>query len=212
MNPILTKYITIIKNNFLYFVICMLGIVVLLQRCNSLHESKPITKTVKYVKYIPVKGATVTLPVVIKTIPGKTEIKYKPDPNYHNLVIQYNDLVKAYTNKNIQRDSIKIDSIGYVKIEDTVSKNIVTGRKVSYSFKIPETTIIKTIREPYSPRNQLYVGAGLASNHNVLIDQFNAGVLLKTKSDHIYNLYTGIDTAGELQVGFQVYWKLKLKK
>jgi hypothetical protein len=212
MNLILTKYITIIKNNFLYFIIGMLGIVILLQRCDSGDPVLPVTKVVKHVRYIPIKGETVTRPGIVRTIPGKPEIHYKPDPNYNNLIKQYNELVKAYTAINIQRDSIRIDSIGYVNIEDTVSKNIITGRKVRYNFNIPETTIIKTIREPAANRTQLYYGFGVEGTRNVLIDQFNLGLLLKTKRDNIYNVYTGIDQDMQLQVGVQIYWKLKLKK
>jgi hypothetical protein len=214
MNTLITKYIIILKNNFLYFIIGILVLVVLFQNCSSNNDvsASQEVKTKATIKYIPVKGDVITLPGLIKTIPGKKEKIYLPDPNYDKLVNQYNDLVKAYTAKNIQSNHIKIDSIGYIDILDTVSKNVIIGRKVRYDFKIPETTIIRTIKAPIEKHNELYYGGGLEGGITQLVNQFNIGLLLKTKQDNIYNLYGGIDLDGHPQIGLQLYWKIKLRK
>lgn len=198
-----------INKNFFNVIILILVCVILLQKCNS-KEDKVEPKVVKDTVWVEAKNTVVTKPVLIKTIPGKVSVQYIPDPEYKKLVIQYQELVKAYIAKNIHKDSIKIDSIGYVHIQDTVSKNLITGRKTFYSLKYP--IITNTITLPVKKTNQLYYGGGLQGGQNQLINQFNAGVLLKTKSDQIYNVYTGLDTNGHVQVGLQAYWKIKLHK
>jgi hypothetical protein len=199
-----------VKKNFFNVVILILVSVILLQKCNS-DTPKPIQpKIVKDTVWVVTKNTVTTKPVLVKTIPGKANPKYIPDPNYSKLLIQYQALVKAHIAKNIQRDSIKIDSIGYVHIEDTVSENVITGRKTSYLLKYP--IITKTITLPPLRTNQLYYGGGLQGGQKQLINQFNVGLILKTKSDQIYNIYTGLDTDGQVQVGLQAYWKIKLHK
>jgi hypothetical protein len=163
------------------------------------------------VKYITKDSIVYSKPKVIKSIPVKEiEIQYLPDTNKVKLAQQYDKLVKLYLAKNIQSDSIKIDTLGYVKIIDTVNKNFVVGRKFIYRFKFPMFT--KTITIPEPKHNQLYVGGGLQGGQTQLVNQFNVGLLLKTKSDQIYNVYTGLDTNGQVQVGLQAYWKIKLHK
>jgi hypothetical protein len=42
--------------------------------------------------------------------------------------------------------------------------------------------------------------------------ELNLGLLLKNKKDQIYNIYGGVDTRGDYQIGVQSYWKIKLGK
>ena len=205
----LIEIYTWIKKNFFNVIILVLVSVILLQKCNS-SEVKVEPKVIKETKWVTAKNTIITQPVVYKTIAGKPGVQYIPDPNYAKLVLQYQALVKEHIAKNIQRDSIKIDSIGYVHIEDTVSHNVVTGRKISYLLRYPIVT--KTITLPPAKTNQLYYGGGLQGGQTQLINQFNVGILLKTKTDQIYNIYTGFDTNGQVQIGLQAYWKIKLHK
>ena len=205
----MNKIYTWVKQNFFNVIILVLVLVILLQKCSG-PKTVEQPKVVKDTVWVVTKNTVVTKPTIVKSIPGKAEINYIPDPNYSKLVLQYQSLVKDYIAKNVQRDSVKIDSIGYVHIEDTVSHNVVTGRKTSYSLKYPIVT--KTITLPPLKTNQLYYGGGLQGGQTQLINQFNVGVLLKTKTDQIYNVYTGLDTNGQVQVGLQAYWKIKLKK
>ncbi len=209
---ILLKILEFIKKNFFNFLILILVAIILLQRCgngggdNSSQKPTIVRDTV----WVKTNNTVITQPTIVKTIPGIPGKEYIPNPNYDKLVLQYQALVKDYIAKNIHKDSIKIDSLGYVKIEDKVSKNLIVGRKTSYSLRYP--IITNTITVPQEQRNQVYFGGGLEGNQSQIINQFNAGLLLKTKSDKIYNVYGGVDLNGQLNVGLQAYWKIKLHK
>lgn len=199
-----------IKNNFVYIIIAVLVSIILLQRCGS---GKTITCTGKTkidTVWIKHDSVVYSKPKIITVIKGIPEIQYIPDPSYDKLVIQYKDLVNLCTARNIYSDTLKIDSLGYVNVIDTVSKNRIQGRRFRYELKHP--VITKTVIVEQAPKTQLYIGGGLQGDQYSMINQFSTGLLLKTKKDQIYGLYTGIDNDGRIQYGLQMYWKIKLHK
>jgi hypothetical protein len=121
--------------------------------------------------------------------------QYIPDTNYAKLVIQYQEIVNQLLAKNIMEDSVRIDSNGYVKITDTVQKNLIVGRGTQVNIKYP--IITETITLPAKKVNQLYVGAS---------------ALLKTRNDFLFGGSLSINTYGDLQYGVNAFWKIKLKK
>lgn len=200
-----------IKNNFLYLIIGVLSFIILLQRCTSDKPIKPLPPVVK-IDTVWMKHDSIiySKPKIVTVIKGIPEIQYIPDPSYDKLVIQYKSLVDLCTAKNIYSDTLKIDSIGYVNVIDTISKNRIQGRRFKYNLKYPFITKTITLQAP--PKTQVYIGGGLQGNQYNIINQFSAGLLLKTKKDNIYGLYTGIDNNGRIQYGLQSYWKIKLHK
>ena len=161
------------------------------------------------------KDSTVySKPSVIKTEPyavpvDRWKTEYLPDTNYSKLVKQYEEVVRELLAKNISKDSLKIDSIGYVHVTDTVSKNIVTGRSYKYSLKYPIVTTTITLPEP--KKNQFYYGGGLQGGNINAIDQINAGLMFKNKKDQIYNITVGLNSQGRVIYGVNAYWKISLK-
>jgi hypothetical protein len=157
----------------------------------------------------------VSKPQVIKTIPyevsRETIIKeYLPDSNYAELLKQYEDLVSQLLAKNIMQDSIRIDTNGYVKITDTVQKNLIVGRSTEVSMKYP--IIKETVTIPQKKVTQLYLGGQVSASQGQLINGLNGGLLLKNKKDQIYGVTVGVNTDGNISYGLQSYWKIKLKK
>lgn len=200
-----------ILNNILSVVVIVLAVIILLQRCDnnksiSPQEPKIIRDTIWNTK----DSVIYSSPKVIKTIPVKVISKeYLPDPNYEKLVAQYQELVQKYLAKNIQKDSIKIDSIGFVKVTDTVQNNIVQNRKWEYNLKYP--TIKETIIMPPKQVNQLYLGGGIKGNQTSLVNSLDLGLLYKNKKDQVYGVSVGVNTNGQIIYGIQSYWKIKFK-
>lgn len=167
-----------IKDNFLNIVVLVLVSILFVERCGYKPEIKQEPTIVRDTVYS-VRDTTIySKPQIIKTIEiHKDSTKsYIPDTNYNKLVIQYQTIVNQLLAKNIQQDSIKIDSIGYVKITDTVQKNLIIGRSSQVNVKYP--TIRETITLPYIPKNQLYIGGGIQLGPT---NQLNGGILLKTR-------------------------------
>ena len=197
-------------NNILSIAILILAVIIILQRINSSPDivEKPII--VRDTVWQKKDSVIYTSPKVVQTIPLKIiSEKYLPDPNYDKLVLQYQELVKLHLAKNIQKDSVQIDSIGFVKVTDTVQNNIVQNRKWEYNIKYP--IIKETIIEPPKKINQLYIGGGLQGNQYNIINSINGGILYKNKKDQMYGLSVGINTNGQVVYGLSSYWKIKFK-
>ena len=196
--------------------ILILLVIILLQRCDG-GEKQLVPDVIKIVKdtvWIHTDSIINTKPQIIKTEPYAVPIdrwntEYLPDTNYSKLIKQYEEIVRELLAKNIIKDSLKIDSIGYLHVTDTVSKNTITGRNYHYSFKYPIITNTITILQ--KKKNQLYVGGGLQGGNITAIDQINAGLLLKNKKDQIYNITVGFNSQGRVIYGANAYWKISLK-
>jgi hypothetical protein len=65
-------------------------------------------------------------------------------------------IVKDYNQVKAYADTIKIDSLGYAYIQDTISQNKIQGRGFSANFNLPTITITKVI-EP-KPKSEVYLG------------------------------------------------------
>jgi hypothetical protein len=204
-----TKFI---KKNFMNIVVLIVLLIVFSQTCKK--QSVEITgpKIIRDTTWI-IKDSTVySKPQVIETITVPIEqwsTEYLPDTNYSRLLKQYTELADKFLASNIHADSVKIDSIGYVHIKDTVSKNLLTGRSTHYNLKYP--IVKETLIVPEKKRNQLYVGGLLQGARSNPVDGISTGALFKTKKDQIYGATAGINSRGQVQYGVQIYWKIKLK-
>ncbi len=203
-----------IKNHFLTVVVLILLVIVLVQRCTDPKPINPGTTIVRDTSWIHKDSTVYVKPQIIERIPVPVnqwikEKEYYPDTNYAKLVIQYQTLVSKYLESVVYRDSLKIDTFGYVKVTDTVSKNSITARSYSYHLKYP--VIKETITIYPKPKNQIYIGGGLAGNSGEVINQINAGFLLKNKKDQIFGINGGFDHNGNLLIGVSSYWKITFK-
>ena len=197
-------------NNILSIAILILAVIIILQRINSSPDIVEKPTIVRDTIWQKKDSVIYTSPKVVQTIPVKiVSEKYLPDPNYDKLVLQYQELVKLHLAKNIQKDSVQIDSIGFVKVTDTVQNNIVQNRKWEYNIKYP--IIKETIIEPPKKINQLYIGGGLQGNQYNIINSINGGILYKNKKDQLYGLSIGVNTNGQVVYGLSSYWKIKFK-
>lgn len=203
-----------IKANVLNFIILVLLAVILLQRCGGEDKIPPIPSIKRDTVWVVKDSLITSKPRVIKTVEIRSNDtiinNYLPDTNYNKLVGQYQEVVKELLAKNIHSDSIRIDTNGYVKITDTVQKNLIIGRVTEMNIKYP--IIKETITVHQKPVNQLYIGGGLGASQNALINQVRAGVMLKTKKDQLFGANVGISTQGNVIYGIDSYWKINLRK
>lgn len=120
-------------------------------------------------------------------------------------------ILKDYYSKKIYIDTLKLtDSLGYIIVNDTISKNSIIGRlwnaKVN-KVKITETLIVKELST-----NQLYIGLVAGFDKVNIVNFAGPSLILKTKTDNLYSI--GIGYSGNKTVSIQggMYWKIKLKK
>lgn len=157
------------------------------------------------VKKVPVYK---TLPPIHDTLPPMLI----PDTNYAKLKAQYEHLLTQLYAMNIFVDTLRLDTLGYVSVTDTVQNNVLKNRAYSYKYKIPTITNTTTITNHAAPKRQMYVGGGINMNKTLGVEAINAGFLYKNRKDQIFGLNVGTTVNGGINYGFQSYWKIKLKK
>jgi hypothetical protein len=156
--------------------------------------------------------------VIYKTLKGKvlhdtiaTPPQYIADTNYPKLLAQYNDLLSKYMALVEFRDTIRLDTLGYVAITDTVNQNNIKGRSVRSNYKIPTITNTVTIQHYEKPKAQMFFGGGIDLSSSLVPVGAHGGLLLKTKKDQVLGLQVGTGANGGINYGFNSYWKIKLK-
>jgi hypothetical protein len=143
---------------------------------DTVYQQKTFTKFIK--------GKSIPF-VVLDTI-------YKIDTIKDTITI-----VKDYNQVKVYSDTMRIDSLGYAYIQDTISQNKIQGRGFSANFNLPTITITKLI-EPKS-KNQLYLGfIGDLKHSNGQIG-IGGSIALKTAKN---TLYTATATMNGYSFGY----------
>lgn len=137
--------------------------------------------------------------------------QFMPDTNYERLKIQFEMLVKEHAAKNVYADTLKLDTLGYIAVADTTQFNKLLKRTYDYKYKIPTITETITITKYPKKRNQVYIGGGINVEQTMVPRSAELGLILKTKRDQIMGVKAGSDINGNVNYGFQSYWKIGKK-
>lgn len=78
------------------------------------------------------------------------------------LIARYRNLWLSHNTRNLYRDTLTFDTLGYAVINQQVFRNTLDSVKYEYSLKIPEKTITRIVY----PKNSLYIG-GLIGKENI---------------------------------------------
>jgi DNA-binding Lrp family transcriptional regulator len=156
------------------------------------------------------------------SIVEKTKVVYKevrvdvmskpemlPDTNYDNLKRQYMALLQLYMNKMVYSDTIRVGTYGYIAVLDTIKENKLAYRRTRENYEIPIVKETKTITKYAPPTRNVFVGAGVLVNNALGIRGAEAGMILKTKKDQLYNIKASVDIDGNVMYGAGYYYKLK---
>jgi hypothetical protein len=117
------------------------------------------------------------------------------------------DILKDYYSKYFYSDTVKIDTIGYVILNDTITQNNIFSREVRTNVIFPTTTITNNI---YSNKLEFYTGLGIAGNLTQL-NYVGGEILLRTKKRTIYGLGLGIDQNLQPTLSGRMHWKIGKK-
>ncbi len=117
-------------------------------------------------------------------------------------------IIKNYFAKNVYKDTLHLpDSLGYVILLDTISKNTIESRMFSASVKqrtIKETTIVKEL-----PKTKIFWGVGMGFDKTNYIHHIQGNLLINTKCDKLYNIGAGVDINKIPFINASIYWKIK---
>lgn len=149
-----------------------------------------------------------------KPLPGKIvymppTVEYLADTNYARLKVQYDSLLKEFFALKTYYDTVRLDTLGYVSIIDSVQKNGILGRSFHTNYKIPTVTVTKTITHYAPPKANLFFGGGVQGNQTLGVTGANLGILYKSKKDKIVGINVGSTIGEQLNYGISSYWKIK---
>lgn len=117
-------------------------------------------------------------------------------------------ILKSYFAKNVYKDTLNLpDSLGYVVLLDTISKNTIESRLFTSNVKqrtIKETTIVKEL-----PKTKIFWGIGMGFDKVNFINHVGANLLINTKCDKLYNFGAGVDINKNPFINASIYWKIK---
>ena len=210
------NWFTFVKKNYALVIIALLSIIILLQRCNmgvdpvrKLNQVKIDGVRYNVLKHDTIKTETPVYTTVYK--PGKTitctTTVYQPVPAH----IDTNAILAAYYQLHIYKDTLKLkDTLGYVSVIDSISKNSIISRK--YNAMVKKYTVKEIIVVEKPAVNQVYFGGmlGLQWPNKTLVAGPTA--ILKTKKDQMYGVQAGMSFNQQPYVGVSSLWKISTKK
>lgn len=134
---------------------------------------------------------------------------YLADTNYARLKVQYDSLLKEFFALKIYADTVRLDTLGYIAVTDSIQHNALKGRSYHTNYKIPTITVTKTITHYAPPTAAFFLGGGVQGNKTLGVTGAHLGVLYKSKKDKIVGLNVGSTIGEQLTFGVSSYWKIK---
>jgi hypothetical protein len=117
------------------------------------------------------------------------------------------NILKDYNSKVVYKDTLKIDSLNYVALLDTISKNKIAFR--SYSAKLSSMIVSKESTFKEKPKLRIYGGFGMAVDKVNIVNSINTSLLFVGKVNRAYAIGLGMDMKGNGFIHGSVYFKIK---
>jgi hypothetical protein len=193
--------------NIQTLVILVLVILVLLKTCGGLGSSDPIEKVITKVE---VRYDTLEVEKRVFVPKVKTVIRTNTitDTVFKKYKIDTLAILKDYYSKYVYQDTLKLDSLGYVVIMDTITQNKIFSRRFDSQILIPTTTITNDI---YLNQSKFFGGVSIGGNKSQ-INFLSGDLLYKSKKDNVYGLGIGVNQNLEPIITGRLYWRLQFGK
>lgn len=181
--------------------------------CGSQNKGKETVK-VDGKKYVVVDKKVDTLykdTIIYRFKRGKDILK---DTTIYVPTIKYKDvdtaaILKEYFAKNVYKDTILINKLGYVYVLDTISENSIKSRM--YKLNVSQQIVKEVFFLEKPKKNEVYVGGLVGTGSNFSTNFIGGSLYLKNKKDHLYGVSVGL-TNNALPFGlFTVNYKIGKK-
>jgi hypothetical protein len=176
-------------------ILVLVLIIILMRTCSTTPPTKPKTITKTTIEYIPV---TDTVPEYIPRWREKivVQIDSFKEP------IDTTEILNDYYSKYYYIDTLKVDTFGFVIVNDTISRNKIASRIIEYNLLVPITTIEKT---SYINEREWYIGVGANINR---LNYVGGELLYKNKKYQAYGLGIGINNQLSPIISGRMYWRI----
>ena len=119
-------------------------------------------------------------------------------------------ILKDYYAKYFYTDTIRVDSLGFIVINDTVTRNLISKRDVQSNIFIPTTTINNTI---YLYKREFFGGISVGGMKSQVqnespINYISGELMYVNKKRNVYGFGLGVDKDFLPIVSGRLYWKI----
>jgi hypothetical protein len=145
--------------------------------------------------------------------------EYKPSEDIIELRKQVAELSYRLFKTNKYKDTIKLRDttglvVGNVNIADSITQNMIAGRRVDYTLKFPRETVIVDNYIAPKPTTQLYLGPDVTFSARSVppVNQAGFSAILKTKKDFLFKAGGGLQfepNSTKPYISFGFYPKIK---
>jgi len=178
-------------------------IIILLSKCSG---EQVETINIEPKKIVETIIQTDTVTVTKETIVPKWRTKIVKDTIKIEKLIEVDSLsiIQNYLEKYVYIDTIKIDTIGFLTLEDTIYKNEIIYRKPKIDIEIPIKTVnlIEKVNE-----REFYAGLGVRTTMNKYTWMGLEGSM-RTKKGNLFLVGIGTDNNNNFSLGGSVHWKI----
>lgn len=178
-------------------------IIILLSKCSG---EQVETINIEPKKIVETIIQTDTVTVTKETIVPKWRTKVVKDTIKIEKLIEVDSLsiIQNYLEKYVYIDTIKIDTIGFLTLEDTIYKNEIIYRKPKIDIEIPIKTVnlIEKVNE-----REFYAGLGVRTTMNKYTWMGLEGSM-RTKKGNLFLIGIGTDNNNNFSLGGSVHWKI----
>ena len=184
--------------NIQTLLIVVLAVLLFLQRsCSSTPpvEPKVITEVVTHWDTVKVETTKYVPKIVEKVV---------VDIDTFSTPIDTVTVLKDYYAKYFYTDTIQIDTLGSIVINDTITRNLIAMRDVQSNIFIPTTTITNTV---YLYKREFYGGVSVGAT-NQAVQNINGELLYVNKKRDAYGFGIGLNPDFQPIYTVRMYWKI----
>jgi len=184
--------------NIQTLLIVVLAVLLFLQRsCSSTPPVEPtvITEIVTHWDTVKVE-TTKYVPKIVEKVVVNIDTFSAP--------IDTVTVLKDYYAKYFYTDTIQIDTLGSIVINDTITRNLISMRDVQSNIFIPTTTITNTI---YLYKREFYGGISVGAT-NQAVQNINGELLYVNKKRDAYGFGIGLNPDFQPIYTVRMYWKI----
>ena len=184
--------------NIQTLLVVVLAVLLFLQRgCSSTPPVEPKVITQVVTKWDTVKvEKTEYIPKVVEKVVVNIDTFSAP--------IDTTAVLKDYYAKYFYTDTIQLDTLGSIIVNDTITRNLISFRDVQSDIFIPTTTITNTV---YLYKREFYGGVSVGAT-NQAVQNINGELLYVNKKRQAYGFGVGLNPQWQPVYTVRMYWKI----
>ena len=182
-------------------IVVLIVIIIIMRSCSGDRNNTMIPEPITITQTV-TKWDTLKIDSLVYVPRWRTKINTVHDTIPADIDTLY--ILKDYYSKYFYTDTLNLDSLGSIVINDTISKNSILFREIHPNVLIPTTTITNTV---YINKREFYGGFGIKGRSNQL-NYLGGELLFKTKNNQAYNIGVGLNQDFQPVLGFGMYWKI----